>query len=217
MRTELLLIGAPMRAELLLIAAELLLIAPPLCEELLLIFVRHTVRIGEQSHRPIDIKMCSETLGEPLDGVERDIVQCVQFAYDDGLDQLIDADRATLNLVMLRVVDLVNEVPSEQDVYRRWLAYGVLLGNGLQSLTNESLLEARARNPIECNIKNYKVILQYNFGQCPKVALRIRGTDPEVRLGLQSKDAGTQELMRAKQHVLLESLHVDFDIVSPGD
>ena len=85
------------------------------------------------------------------------------------------------------------------------------------TLTNEGLLKARARNPIECKIKNHKVILQGNFGQCPKVALRVRGTDPEVSLGLQSKDARTQELMRAKQHVFLASLHVDFDIVSQGN
>jgi len=113
--------------------AKLLLIAAPLRAELLSIFVRHTVRISEQSHRPIDIKLRPETLGEPLDGVERDIVQCVQFANDDGLDQLIDADGTTWRLIILRVVDLVNEVASEQDVYCRRPAYGVLLGNGLYS------------------------------------------------------------------------------------
>ena len=71
--------------------AELL----PLRAELVSIFVGHTVRISQQSHRPINIQLRPETLGEPLDGVERDIVQCVQFADDDGLDQLIDADGAT--------------------------------------------------------------------------------------------------------------------------
>jgi hypothetical protein len=101
-----LLIGASLRAKLLLIATHMR-------AELLSIFVRHTVRISKQSHRPIDIQLRPETIGEPLDGVERDIVQCVQFADDDGLDQLIGADGATRRLVILRVIHLVNEVPSE--------------------------------------------------------------------------------------------------------
>ena len=106
-----------MRAKLLLIAAllraEFLLISAPLRAELRSICVRHTVWIGEQPHRPIHIQLRPETLGEPLDGVERDIVQRVQFADDDGLDQLIGADGATRRLVILRVIHLVNEVPSE--------------------------------------------------------------------------------------------------------
>jgi hypothetical protein len=120
-----LLIGATIRPELLLIVAEVLLIAAPLHAEeflivaplrpeLLSICIRHTVRISQQSHRPIDIQLHPETLGEPLDGVERDIVQCVQFADDDGLDQLIDADGTTRSLVDLLVVHLVNEVPSKR-------------------------------------------------------------------------------------------------------
>jgi hypothetical protein len=99
---QFLLMGAALGGELLLKRAELLSIP-----------VRHAIRIGEQSHRPIDIELRPETLGEPLDGVERDIIQRVQFADDDGLDQLIDADRTTRSLVMLLVVHLVNEVPSE--------------------------------------------------------------------------------------------------------
>src|SRR5262249_17981096 len=115
-----LLIGAPLGAELLLMGAEL----PS-------ILVRHAVRIGKQSHRPIDIEVRPEALGEPLDGVERNIVQRVQLTDDDGLDQLIDADGATWRLIILLVVHLVNEVPSEQDIYCRRPAYGILLGNRL--------------------------------------------------------------------------------------
>jgi hypothetical protein len=62
--------------------------------DLSLIFVRQTVRIGEHSNGTIDVQMGTEALGEPLGDVERDIVQCMQFVDDDGLDQLIDADRA---------------------------------------------------------------------------------------------------------------------------
>src|SRR5215471_19671071 len=47
--------------------------------------------------------------------------------------------------------------------------------------------------------------------------LRIGGTHREVRLDLQSKYAGTQQLTCTKQHVLLESLDVDFDKMSLGD
>src|SRR5262245_26022788 len=47
--------------------------------------------------------------------------------------------------------------------------------------------------------------------------LRIGWTHREVRLGLQSKYAGTQQLTCTKQHVLLESLDVDFDKISLGD
>src|SRR5262249_30343451 len=126
-----LLIGATLRAELLLttalLGAELLLMGA----ELLSILVRHAVRIGKQSHRPIDIEVRPEALGEPLDGVERNIVQRVQLTDDDGLDQLIDADGATWRLIILLVVHLVNEVPSEQDIYCRRPAYGILLGNRL--------------------------------------------------------------------------------------
>src|SRR5262249_16925929 len=69
-----LLIGATLRAELLLIAAllgaELLLMGA----ELLSILVRHAVRIGKQSQRPIDIDVHPEALGEPLDGPQRNVV-----------------------------------------------------------------------------------------------------------------------------------------------
>jgi hypothetical protein len=81
--------------------------------ELSSVLIRHTVRIGEQAYGPIDIKVHPESFSKPLSGVERDVVQCMQFADDHGLDQLIDAIGATRTLVMFWVVDLVDEIARE--------------------------------------------------------------------------------------------------------
>src|SRR5215831_10564051 len=78
-------------------------------------------------------------------------------------------------------------------------------------------LEALAWNPIECNIKHQKMIFQRKFRQSPEMALRISRAHPEVRLRFQSNHAGTQELNRTKQYVLLESLDVDFDKIGFGN
>jgi hypothetical protein len=47
-----------------------LLIGTPLRAELLSIFVRHTVPISEQSHRPTDIQVRTKAFGEPLGGID---------------------------------------------------------------------------------------------------------------------------------------------------
>src|SRR5262245_49885855 len=78
-------------------------------------------------------------------------------------------------------------------------------------------LEALAWNTIECNIKHQKMTFQRKFCQSPEMALRISRAHPEVRLRLQPNHATTQELGRTKQHVLLESLDVDFDKIGFGD
>src|SRR5262249_49556745 len=84
-------------------------------------------------------------------------------------------------------------------------------------IADQCTLVARARYPIECNVEYQKVIFQGQFRDCPKMPLRIGGTHRKVRLGLQSKYAGTQQLTCTKKHVLLESLNVDFDKISLGD
>jgi hypothetical protein len=75
--------------------------------------VRQTGRIGEHSNGTIDVHMATSALGEPHSDVERDIVQCMQFANDDAPDQLIDADWATRALVIVLMVDLIDQITPE--------------------------------------------------------------------------------------------------------
>jgi hypothetical protein len=70
---------------------------------------------------------------------------------------------------------------------------------------------------VEREIKNEEVIFQGNFRNCRKVAFRIRRTDPEIGLGLQRKHARSQELARTQEHVTLEALHVDLDVIRARD
>ena len=116
--------------------------------------------------------MCTEAFGKPLGGIERDVIQCVQFEDDHGFDQLIHAEGATWPLIDVRVVDLVDGIPAEKNVHCRWSAESILFGNGLQPFADQCTLVARARNSIECNVEYQKVILQGQFRQCPKMPLR---------------------------------------------
>src|SRR5262249_19765929 len=126
----------------------------------------------------------AEEFGEPLGGIERDVIQCVQFEDNHGLDQLTDAEGAARALIVVRVVDLVDEIPAEKNVHCRRSAQSIEFGNGLQPFAHQCTLVARAGNAIECNVEYQKVILQGQFRQCPKMPLRIGGTHCEVRLGL---------------------------------
>jgi hypothetical protein len=137
-----------------------LLIGVHLRAELLSIFVRHTVRISEQSHRPIDIQVRTKAFGEPLGSVERDVIQGVQFEDDHRLDQLTDAEGLAWALVVVRVVNLVDEIPAEKSVHRGRSAKNILLGNRLQAFLDKCALVARARYPIECNVEYQKMIFQ---------------------------------------------------------
>src|SRR5262249_10837970 len=78
-------------------------------------------------------------------------------------------------------------------------------------------LETLAWNPIKCDIKHQEMTFQRKFRQRPEMALRISGAHPKVRLRFQAKHAGTQEFSRTKQHVLLESLDIDFDKIGYGN
>src|SRR5262249_5432444 len=82
---------------------------------------------------------------------------------------------------------------------------------------DQCALETLAWNPVEYKIEDQKMTFQRKFRQSPEMALRISGTHPEIRLRFQAKHAGTQELSRTKQYVLLESLDVDFEKIGFAD
>src|SRR5262245_4535439 len=83
------------------------------CADLTSIFVGLTIRIGEKSPSLIDVKMRAKAISKTLGSVERDIVQRVQFANDDGLDQLTDAEGPTRTLVIALMVHLIDQIPTE--------------------------------------------------------------------------------------------------------
>src|SRR5262249_27006706 len=77
------------------------------------VFVHHTIWISKQSDGPSHVQVSAEEFGKPLSGIQRDVVQCVQFEDDDRLDQLTDPEGAAGALVILRVIGLIDEIPTE--------------------------------------------------------------------------------------------------------
>src|SRR6516165_4418465 len=68
---------------------------------------------GKQLHGSIHIQALAQTLGEALDRIECDIIETMQLVDDDRLDQLVETEGTARRLIIVRLVDLVDQVAAE--------------------------------------------------------------------------------------------------------
>src|SRR5215216_6634694 len=173
--------------------------------------------IGKKIDRALHIEPRPELLGEALGGVEGDIVQAVQFQDDHDLDHVVDADGTTWRRVVLRVVGLIDEVATEQDVEGPRPPQHVVSAIDGESFAHQRSLKAGARQAVEAEIEQQEMVLEHDLGDGGEMALGIRRADAEARLRLDAEHAGRQQVPRALEDVLLESLDVHFEEIAAGD
>jgi hypothetical protein len=68
---------------------------------------------GKEPHSAINIQALAQTLGEALDRIERDIIETMQLVDDDYLDQSVKTEGTAGRLIVVRLVDLIDQVAAE--------------------------------------------------------------------------------------------------------